>query len=103
MPMSRFILSFGILALIAWATLSGQGNLTGNWMANHPNPDGSPRRTYLNLKQEGPEITGTIRTTQFFFKIVKSTGDASGLHTDLCDGRRTEHADGRVPRQVGGR
>src|SRR6267143_4961468 len=35
--------------------------LTGNWAVRMPNADGTFRTTYLNLKQEGSKITGSIR------------------------------------------
>jgi len=37
--------------------------LTGNWAVRTPNADGTFRVTYLNLKQEGSRITGSIRLT----------------------------------------
>src|ERR1044071_7120083 len=55
--------------------------LTGNWVVRTPttNNDGTFRTTYLNLKQEGGKITGTIRVTQFFYKISESTGGPDGF------------------------
>src|SRR5499425_3440625 len=54
-------------------------NLTGNWAAKDPRADGTFRTTYLNLKQDGERITGTIRVTQFYYKIAESTGNADGF------------------------
>src|SRR5262249_27631370 len=48
----------GLLFLIA-AVCAGS-DLTGNWLIATPNGDGTMRRTYLNLKQQGGRITGTI-------------------------------------------
>src|SRR4051812_30080739 len=44
--------------------------LNGNWVVRTAttNNDGTFRTTYLNLKQEGRKITGTIRVTQFYYK-----------------------------------
>src|SRR5205085_8161633 len=53
--------------------------LTGNWVVRTQNNDGTFRTTYLNLKQEGPRITGTIRVTQFFYHISESTGGPDGF------------------------
>ncbi len=53
--------------------------LTGNWVVRTPNSDGTFRTTYLNLKQEGSRITGTIRVTQFFYHIAESTGGPEGF------------------------
>jgi len=63
--------------------------LTGNWVVRTDNKDGTFRTTYLNLKQEGEKITGTIRVTQFFYKISESTGGPEGftLTGSMMDGK----------------
>jgi alpha-galactosidase len=65
--------------------------LTGNWVVRTPsaNNDGTFRTTYLNLKQEGQKITGTIRVTQFFYKISDSTGGPDGftITGSMMDGK----------------
>ena len=68
-------------------------DLTGNWVAAEPRPDGSSRRTYFDLKQEGPQITGHIRTTQFYYTISQSTGNADNftITGTLQDGDTTRH------------
>ena len=53
--------------------------LTGNWAVKTPNADGTFRATYLNLKQEGPKITGSIRVTQFYYLVTESTGGPEGF------------------------
>src|SRR5262249_13401022 len=67
------------------------GPLTGNWVVRTPNTnnDGMFRTTYLNLKQEGQKITGTIRVTQFFYKISESTGGPDGftITGSMMDGK----------------
>src|SRR2546423_14188230 len=63
--------------------------LTGNWVVRTDNKDGTFRTTYLNLKQEGQRITGTIRVTQFYYHISESTGgpDAFMLTGSMMDGK----------------
>ena len=63
--------------------------LTGNWVVRLDMKDGTFRTTYLNLKQEGQKITGTIRVTQFFYKISESTGGPDGftLTGSMMDGK----------------
>jgi alpha-galactosidase len=63
-------------------------DLTGNWVVRDPLPDGTFRTTYLDLRQEGSRITGSIRVTQFYFKIVESTGGPDGftLTGSMMDG-----------------
>src|SRR5258706_15070917 len=54
-------------------------DLTGNWLVAQDRHDGTFRRTYINLKQEPTRISGSIRVTQFFYKIVESTGGPEGF------------------------
>jgi alpha-galactosidase len=63
-------------------------DLTGNWAVRDPLPDGTFRTTYLDLKQEGSRVTGTIRVSQFYYRIVESTGgaDAFALTASMKDG-----------------
>src|SRR5256714_15123102 len=63
--------------------------LTGNWVVRTDNKDGTFRTTYLNLKQDGARITGTIRVTQFFYRISESTGgpEAFTLNASMMDGK----------------
>src|SRR5712664_870980 len=63
-------------------------DLTGNWVVRDPLLDGTFCTTYLDLHQECPRITGTIRVTQFYFKIVESTGGPDGftLTGSMMDG-----------------
>jgi alpha-galactosidase len=74
--------------LLFLATPCFAGDLTGNWAVRDPLPDGTFRTTYLNLHQEGAQITGTIRVSQFFYKIVESTGGPDGfsLTGSMMDG-----------------
>ncbi|MCU1257397.1 MAG: Alpha-galactosidase [Bryobacterales bacterium] len=66
------------ILLLTVATCAS-ADLTGNWVVKDDLSDGTSRRQYLNLKQEGPKITGTIRVTQFFYKISDSTGGPEGF------------------------
>lgn len=74
-------------------------DLTGNWAAGNPGPDGVTRKTYFNLKQDGSKITGTIRSTQFAFKIVDSTGTPESFTVtgEMMDGtqKRTVKYEGK--------
>src|SRR5262252_11090408 len=66
-------------ALAALAVPLAAADLTGNWVVAQDMHDGTFRRTYFNLRQEGSRITGTIRVTQFFYKIAESTGGPEGF------------------------
>jgi alpha-galactosidase len=80
---------------LAAATLPA-ADLTGNWVVAQPQSDGTSRNTYLNLKQEGEKITGTIRVTQFLYSVKESSGgpETFTLNASLMDGhseRRTTY------------
>jgi alpha-galactosidase len=78
-----------LLLLCAVVCLPGvAADLTGNWAVKDPLPDGTFRTTYLNLRQEGSQISGTIRVRQFYYKIVESTGGSDGftLTASMMDG-----------------
>src|ERR1700730_4215308 len=79
-------------ALISFLLAVGSccaADLTGNWVAATPNADGSPRKTYFDLKQDGSRITGHIRVGQFYYTIKESTGgpDTFTLTGNMLDGR----------------
>src|SRR5712671_6971408 len=78
----------GAVLLLLLAVPCFAADLTGNWVVRDPLPDGTFRTTYLDLRQEGSLITGTIRVTQFYFKIVESTGGSEGftLTGSMMDG-----------------
>ena len=80
--------SLCIVFLVLLAVPCFAANLGGNWVVRDPLPDGTFRTTYLDLHQEGSRITGTIRVTQFYFKIVESTGGPDGftLTGSMMDG-----------------
>jgi alpha-galactosidase len=69
-----FALSFLLFASSSFAT-----DLTGNWVVRNPQSDGTSRDSYLNLKQDGDHLTGTVRYTQFYFKIIEGTGGPDGF------------------------
>src|SRR5438874_2550152 len=83
-----FLLATLVVAL-ATAQQSPTEPLTGNWAVRSPNNDGTFRTTYLNLKQEGARITGTIRVTQFYYHISESTGGPEGftITGSMMDGK----------------
>src|SRR6266446_4539598 len=70
---------FVTLVVVLVAAQQPAEPLTGNWVVRTPNADGTFRTTYLNLKQEGPRITGSIRVTQFYYLISESTGGPDGF------------------------
>jgi len=48
--------------------------VTGNWAVDNGNTDGAVRRQYFNLVQQGDQIRGSIRSTQFYYKIAEGAG-----------------------------
>jgi alpha-galactosidase len=88
------VIVFSIIAITIASLVTARQTsepLTGNWVVRTPttNNDGTFRTTYLNLKQEGTKITGTIRVTQFFYHISESTGGPDGftITGSMMDGK----------------
>src|SRR5437667_781413 len=79
---------FFAVLLAASGSPSLASDLTGKWAVKEALGDGTLRATYLNLKQEGAHITGAIRATQFYYRIVESTGGPDGftLTGSMMDG-----------------
>jgi alpha-galactosidase len=77
-----------VVLLVLLAAPCFAADLTGNWAVRDPLPDGTFRTTYLDLHQDELRIAGTIRSGQFYFKIVESTGGPDGftLTGSLVDG-----------------
>ncbi len=50
--------------------------VTGNWAIDNSNSDGAVRKTYFTLTQHGDSIQGSIRATQFFYRISQGSGTA---------------------------
>src|SRR5580700_7365383 len=76
-------------------------DLTGNWVVEQPNAtDGTVRKTYFDLKQDGARITGHIRVTQFYYSIKESSGGADGftITGSMMDGHneRTVKYEGKL-------
>ena len=68
---------------------TNSSKLAGNWAVKNPRNDGTLSKAYFNLKTEGDRITGTVRSTQFFYTITESSGDATGftITAKMKDGR----------------
>src|SRR3989442_14644007 len=83
------ILPATLVVALVTAQQSPTEPLNGNWAVRTPNSDGTFRTTYLNLKQEGSRITGTIRGTQFYYHITESTGGPEGftITGSMMDGK----------------
>ncbi len=48
--------------------------ITGNWAVDNTNADGAPRKQYFALTEQGGQIRGTIRATQFYYQIKEGSG-----------------------------
>jgi alpha-galactosidase len=68
--------------------------LTGNWVVSQPSADGTVRKTYFNLKVDGSQVTGNIRTGQFNYTVKDMTGGPDGftLNGSLTDGHSERKA-----------
>ncbi|HWR37399.1 MAG TPA: glycoside hydrolase family 27 protein [Clostridia bacterium] len=85
--MNKRLLRF--LPLLLVAAVCSAADLTGNWAVSNPSSDGTNRKTYFNLKQDGSRITGTVRASQFYYKIKDSTEGPDGftLIGSMMDGK----------------
>jgi alpha-galactosidase len=72
-------MKFTLAWLFACCSAGFAADLTGNWLSAVPMGDGTLRRSYFNLKQDGSRISGSIRTRQFYYTVVGSSGDADGF------------------------
>jgi alpha-galactosidase len=83
------------LLLLPMAAFSPAADLTGNWLAAQDMNDGTLRRTYLDLRQEGSRITGHIRATQFYYTVAESTATGANAFTltgNMMDGKSERRA-----------
>src|SRR5580658_110006 len=92
---------FSLSNLFLLAAVCSAADLSGNWVVAQPNTtDGTVRKTYFDLKQEGARITGHIRATQFYYAIKESTGGPDGftITGSMMDGHneRTVKYEGKL-------
>src|ERR1035441_6162524 len=69
------------IAVLLRAASGYAADLTGNWLVKQESPDGNVRETYFDLKQDGSNITGSMRNASFDRKIQSGTIDADGKVT----------------------
>jgi hypothetical protein len=48
--------------------------INGTWAVDNTNADGANRKQYFNLVQQGEQIRGSIRSTQFYYTIREGSG-----------------------------
>src|ERR1700757_3350967 len=77
------LLSFCVLASSSFAA-----DLSGNWLVKQQSPDGNVRETYFDLKQDGNNITGAMRSIGRDQKIQSGSIDADGKITLVLQGQR---------------
>jgi alpha-galactosidase len=92
---TRFLL---FLSLTLTGIAAPAADLTGNWVVAQPLNDGTTRRTYFDLKQEGDKITGGIRTGQFYYHVADSKPEDGGyaLTGSMMDGHSERKQQYRV-------
>jgi alpha-galactosidase len=70
----RWLFSLALL----FASGASAADVTGNWLVKQASPDGNVRETYFDLKQDGNNITGAMRSVSFDRKIQSGTIDPDG-------------------------
>jgi alpha-galactosidase len=83
-----------LVTFFALTLSASAANLTGNWVVAQDMHDGTFRRIYLDLKQDGSQITGHIRATQFYYTVSQSSGgpDSFTLSAAMQDGKTERKA-----------
>jgi alpha-galactosidase len=84
-----------ILLASAWQICMA-ADVTGNWLSAEEQSDGTVRRTYLNLKQEGSQVTGTIRIRYNYFDIKGSAADGTDAYSLTVNSGRPNAPDMKV-------
>jgi len=77
----------------AYAT---RATVSGNWLAVVPVGDGTYRRTYLRLSQDGDRVTGTIHPPTQNLAITESVWDSTGASVALTNVSRNGANERRV-------
>src|SRR3982750_2112944 len=85
-----------MILLAASLQICAAADVTGNWLASEQQADGTSRRTYLNLKQEGSQITGTGRLGYNYFDIKQSTSNGPDTYSLTVNSGRPNAADIRI-------
>lgn len=80
-----------LFLLISIPTALAAADLTGNWVVREPLPDGTERRTYLDLHQDGGKITGHIRMGVAYLTVTEGSGgpEQFTLVTESKEGANT--------------
>ncbi len=71
-------------------------DVTGNWLATEEQSDGTVRRTYLNLKQDGSQITGTGRLGSNYFVVKASTSEGTDAYSLTANSGRPNARDVKI-------
>ncbi|HWR36039.1 MAG TPA: glycoside hydrolase family 27 protein [Clostridia bacterium] len=81
---TRLVRFFPLLLL---AVACSAADLTGNWAITPPNAEGA-KKLYFKLKQEGSNVTGTIRTEHVYYFVKESSPgpeDTTNLIASMID------------------
>ena len=78
-----------LLSICLLASCAFGADLSGNWVVAQPMNDGTVRRTYFHIQQNGNAVSGNIRVTQFNYAIKDMTGgpEKFTLNGAMMDGK----------------
>src|SRR3954454_12521892 len=71
-------------------------DVTGNWLATEDQADGTTRRSYLSLKQEGDRVTGTARLGYNYANIKQSASNGPDAYSLTVNSGRPNAADFKI-------
>src|SRR5689334_13627693 len=86
--MNRIPIFVSVLLIAAFGTFA-QNGLSGIWLVNAPLPDGTARRSFLQLSQNGDKLTGTV--TYNYRKMDITEGSVNGNKFHFIVGRGMRH------------
>ncbi len=86
------VITLCFLATPGWT----QTDLSGVWLLQFTNPDGTVRKTFLKLSQQGGKISGTATLNYRLVPITEGTLEGSKFHLLLGQNNRRLTLDGTI-------
>ena len=96
MVMKRALILLGILAAGGLAYLSAQTDISGVWLLRTSNNDGTYRKTFFKLNQQGNALTGSADFNYRNIDISNGSVDNGKFHFAIGNGRRQRTVEGSL-------
>ena len=96
MVMKRALILLSILAAGGLAYLSAQTDISGVWLLRTSNNDGTYRKTFFKLNQQGNALTGSADFNYRNIDISNGSVDNGKFHFAIGNGRRQRTVEGSL-------